>query len=225
MDGANVYANGTTNGQTIRVVNITTAGLRTHPETAYLVRLPELLGWEMGNTLQVFAFGYPGSVDREIGGYSPCGRQATGETQEVKLQIENCKLKTADSRCGGQIPKLSFCKFHFAILVLPPKARSFIPKRDHRIHFHRAPRWHQTGCQSHSCQNYRNCGKGRNVRGAHAIKQRRHQSGQRYCGSKTRPDPNAHKPHSAANHELQHVTATRAQRHADSDFVCTLSDR
>jgi hypothetical protein len=68
------YANGTTDGTTIRVVNVTAARLFTYPEQAYLVRLPELLKWEIGNTFQARAFGYPGSVAAEIGAASPCGR-------------------------------------------------------------------------------------------------------------------------------------------------------
>jgi hypothetical protein len=69
-----IYASGTTDGTAIRVVNVTTARLFTNADEAYLIRLPELLRWEIGNTFQVRAFGYPGSVAAEIGGASPCGK-------------------------------------------------------------------------------------------------------------------------------------------------------
>ncbi|HWC78289.1 MAG TPA: hypothetical protein VG778_12545 [Blastocatellia bacterium] len=74
MTGYDFYANGMTDGRIIRVVNITTARLLTNPDGAYLVRFPELMRWEMGNALQVAAFGYPGAVENEIGAASPCGR-------------------------------------------------------------------------------------------------------------------------------------------------------
>lgn len=75
VEAHKLYANGMVelDGRTIRAVNIATSRLHTDPQNASLVFLPDLLRWEIGNSLQLFAFGYPRSIADEIGSRSPCG--------------------------------------------------------------------------------------------------------------------------------------------------------
>jgi hypothetical protein len=69
-----VMANGAVerDGRTIRVVNVTTSKLFSDPQNAYLVLLPDLLRWEMGNAMQVSAGLWDKTIAGEIGSRSPC---------------------------------------------------------------------------------------------------------------------------------------------------------
>lgn len=69
-----VTANGTVerDGRTIRAVNVSTGLLFSSPNNSYLVFLPDLLQWEMGNALQLAAGLWDKTIVGEIGNRSPC---------------------------------------------------------------------------------------------------------------------------------------------------------
>ncbi len=69
-----IYANGTTNGSTVRVLIMGSSRLFSSPPTATLVRMEDLLDWEIGNTFMLRGNLWNGTIAGEFGSRSPCGQ-------------------------------------------------------------------------------------------------------------------------------------------------------
>jgi len=101
------------------------------------------------------------------------------------------------------------------------KAISFVPKRDHRIDLDRSACRHQTGSQSHSCEQQRNGHKGERVGCAGREEQVCHQSRQRKCASQTDANSDQRKRHPMTNDQPEHQARLSPGREPVRDLFRT----
>ena len=101
----------------------------------------------------------------------------------------------------------------------------FVPERDQRIDLRRSQGRNEAGRHRHSREQQRNDNERRRIGRAHSVEHIGHQASQTERGDQSNRYSAERHFHSMVYDQAQNVPAPCAERDADSEFVCSLTDQ
>src|SRR6476659_8871891 len=135
----------------------------------------------------------------------------------VFAPMPSASVNTAIRVNPGDLP--SWRKANLRSLIL------FCAQRDYRIDAHGAAGWYKTGKQSGDGKSCGGNGNQKRIMRRDLVKLSRDEMTRAKRGGKADYQPKQNRIHPLFHHEPQNICDLRAERHAHSDFVCSLFDR